>query len=313
MWLKKLSLPLLLATLIGVFIPALLFAQQEDQLKRLKKRVAVFEFEDKTDHVYHWWTGQSAGQGMSDMLVTALVKTGSYRVFERQTLEKVMKEQQLGLSGAVTPESAAQVGKLLGVELAIVGSLTEFGYKKGEIGAAAKKIGFGLGVQSTSATVAADVRFISTTTGEILFAESVRKEESKKGLSVDTREISFANQNKFDESIVGKATRAVIDDIVKLMGQKVENIPWSAKVIKGNGTVFINVGAEAGVQVGDVFVVYRKGEELIDPDTGISLGAVESKIGTIVVANNNIGNGKASQCTVKEGSGFQKNDVVRIK
>ncbi|MBA7639488.1 hypothetical protein ES703_47146 [subsurface metagenome] len=33
-----------------------LSAQTADDLKRMKKRVAVFEFEDKTDHRARWWT-----------------------------------------------------------------------------------------------------------------------------------------------------------------------------------------------------------------------------------------------------------------
>jgi curli biogenesis system outer membrane secretion channel CsgG len=287
-------------------------AQNADQMTRIKKRVAVFAFEDKTDHQWHWWSGQPVGQGMADMLVTELVKSGKYRVIERQALEKVMEEQQLGMSGAVTPQSAAQVGQLLGVELAIIGSVTEFGYKKGNVGGRVQ--GFGLGVQSTSATVGIDIRFTNTTTGEIIAAENVRKEESKKGLALDTDKFSFENQNEFDESLVGKATRAAVEEIMKKIDTQMQSVAWQAKVISAKeGNVFINAGSESGVQVGDVFTVYAPGEELIDPDTGISLGSEETKIGEIGVVANNIGNGKASKCTIRSGSGFDKGQFVRIK
>ncbi|MDZ7262781.1 MAG: CsgG/HfaB family protein [candidate division KSB1 bacterium] len=310
---KKLSTYVLLCLLIYWLVPVSAISQQqpESRLKRLKKRVAVFEFEDKTDHQVHWWTGQPVGRGMADMLTTALVKAGTYRVIERGAIEQIMKEQHLGLSGAVTAESAAQVGKLLGVELAVIGSVTEFGYKKGEVGGRVK--GIGLGVQSSAASVGIDVRFINTTTGEILMAENVRKEKSKKGLAVDTEDFGFKDQNEFDESLVGKATREAIDQLVVLIDQQMAKVPWQAKVIKGGTTVFINSGAEAGVMVGDVFVVYRPGEELIDPDTGLSLGSVETKIGTIEVIDNNVGNGKASNCAIKDGSGFQTGDLVRLE
>lgn len=299
--------------IIGLF-SNLIFAQQADQLKRLKKRVAVFEFEDKTEHRWHWWTGQPVGQGMADMLVTELVKSGKYRVIERQAIESIIKEQRLGLSGAVTPQSAAKIGQLLGVELAIVGSVTEFGYKKGGSGIRLKQKGFGFGIKSASASVGIDVRFINTSTGEILAADNVRKEKSKKGLAIDTKKLAFKNRNEFDESLVGKATREAIHEIMKKIDIQMANVPWQAKVItvKGN-TVYINSGAEAGVKVGDVFVVYSKGEELIDPDTGLSLGAIESKIGEIGVTNNNIGNGKASQCVIRSGSGFKQGDLVRVR
>ncbi len=279
--------------------------------KQIKKRVAVFTFEDKSNHRFRWWTGQPVGEGMADMLVTALVKTGKYQVIERQEINKLLQEQKLGLSGVVTPQSAAQVGKMLGVELAIFGAVTEFGYSEQSTGGRLKKKGFGIGLKSTKATVGVDVRFVNTSTGEIVMAESVRKEKSKKGLALDTKEFRFDNRNKFDESLVGKATREAIDAIVEMVDKAATNLPWQAKVIKGGSTIYINAGSLAGVEVGDVFVVYRPGEELIDPDTGLSLGSTETKIGTIRVTNNSIGNGKASQCVAVTGSGFQQGDIVR--
>ncbi|MDZ7337084.1 MAG: hypothetical protein ONB30_00945 [candidate division KSB1 bacterium] len=308
---KKRMVTFVLCTLVLGYLTSWVSGQTTDAVKRLKRRVAVFDFQDKTAHHYHWWTGQPVGEGMADMLVTALVKTGNYRVFERKEMEALLKEQSLGMAGIVTPESAAQAGKMLGVELAIVGAVTEFGYSEGGVGGRVK--GIGVGVKSTKATVAIDVRFINTTTGEILVAETVRKERSSKGLGLDTPEISFDNRDKFDESLVGKATRDAIDALVEMVEKSAANVPWQAKIIKTNGSVFINAGAEAGVQNGDVFVIYRKGEELIDPDTGLSLGSVDTKIGRIKVTNNNLGNGKASECVVLEGSGFQREDIVRLQ
>ncbi len=310
---KPISIGLIIIFIIGIFI-TLVSAQQADQLKRLKKRVAVFEFDDKTGHRHHWWTGQSVGRGMADMLTTELVKSGKYRVIERQAIEQIMKEQQMGLTGAVTTQSAAQIGKLLGVELAIIGSVTEFGYKKSDIGGRLKQKGFGLGIQSASASVGIDVRFTNTNTGEIIAAENVRKEEKKRGLKIDTRKISFKNKNDFDQSLVGKATRKAITEIMKKIESQLGSLPWQAKIIKVTGnTIYINSGAEAGVKVGDVFAVYSKGEELIDPDTGLSLGSEEEKIGEIGITSSSIGNGKASKGIIRSGAGFNKGDLVRIK
>jgi len=277
-----------------------------------KKRVAVFAFEDKTDHQWHWWTGQPVGEGMADMLITELVKSGKYQVIERQAIDKIMQEQQLGQTGMITPQSAAKVGQLLGVELAIIGSVTEFGYKKSDIGGVLKKQGFGLGVQSASASVGIDVRFVNTNTGEIIAADNVRKEESKKGLKLDTQQFSFKNKSEFDESLVGKATRKAIEEIMTKLDNQLGNLPWQAKVIKvADNMVYISAGAEAGLRVGDVLVVVTRGEELVDPDTGLSLGAEEKQVGVIEVVDNSIGNGKASKCKIKSGGGFNQGDLVR--
>jgi len=310
---KLINIGIAIALISSLFSSAI-YAQQGDPQKRLKKRVAVFLFEDKTDHQWHWWTGQPVGEGMAEMLTTELVKSGKYRVIERQAIEKIMQEQNLGMSGAVTAQSAAKVGQLLGVELAIFGAVTEFGHKKGEGGVNLKQKGFGIGVQSSSATVGIDVRFVNTNTGEIIAAENVRKEETKRGLGVTTEKVDFGSKNEFDESVVGKAARKAVEEIMKKLDSQMTNLPWQAKIIKITGnTVYINSGAESGVQVGDVFSVYVKGEELVDPDTGLSLGAEEEKIGEIEVTTNDIGEGKASKCVIRSGSGFQKDNIIRVK
>lgn len=297
-------------TIITIII--LLIVNHLTSFAQTKKRVAVFEFEDKTEHRWRWWTGQPVGQGMADMLTTELVKSGKYQVIERQAIEKIMQEQSLGQTGYVTAQSAAEVGKLLGVELAIVGAVTEFGYRKSDVGGFLKKQGFGLGVQSASAVVGIDVRFVNTNTGEIIAADNIRKEETKKGLKVDTREFSFKNKNAFDESLVGKATRGAIGEILNKIDAQMGSLPWQAKIVRvSDNIVYINAGSESGINVGDVYEIYSLGEELIDPDTGLSLGAEETRIGEIQVTDNSIGNGKASKCVIKSGSGFKQGDLVR--
>lgn len=287
-------------------------ADSKDQKKRIKKRVAVFMFQDKTDRSWRWWNNKGVGEGVADMLTTELVKTGHYRVIERQELDQILKEQRLGASGIVTPQSAAELGKVLGVELAVMGAVTEFGYKKSDTGGRIK--GIGLGVQRQSATVAIDCRMVNTTTAEIVAADNVRKEKSSKGLRVSTTKLSFKDRKAFDESLVGKAARDAVRDVIKLIDKNAPKIPWQAKIVtvKG-GNVFINAGFAGGIQSGDVFAIYQKGEELIDPDTGLSLGSMDTKVGSIKVTNPNLGEGKASQCTILSGSGFKRGDFVRIE
>ena len=307
--LKKLAVMMLMHLLLYSMTSTTLYSQN---LAKLKKRIAVFEFEDKTDHRIHWWTGQSVGRGMADMLITELVNSGEYRVIERTALDHILKEQGLGQSGAVTQQSAAEVGKMLGVEIAVVGAVTEFGHARGGTGGRIK--GVRVGVSKQSAAVAVDVRLINTTTGEIIASKNARKEEKKGGLSFGTPEFSFNNKNKFDQSLVGKAARKAIEDVVKAINAQVTSISWQAKVVKATGnSVIINVGAEAGVENGMEFVVYSQGEELIDPDTGLSLGSEEERVGRIKVTNNNLGNGKASRCQILEGSDFDTGYFVRLK
>ena len=287
-------------------------AAQPAQAQELKKRIAVMSFEDKTDAGYSWGGTKTAGEGMADMLVTDLVQSERYIVLERSEINAVLDEQNLGTSGVVTAESAARVGQMLGAEIVVFGAITEFGYKERSTGGRTRRLG--LGVKSTTAVVATDVRMVNATTGEIVAAESVRKSESKRGLSVDTEKIDFGSQSEFDESLVGEATREAIGDIVKMINAGSANVKWSASVITTQGSnVFINAGAAGGIENGQTFVVMREGQKLVDPDTGLELGSVEEQIGTIRVVDNTMGSGKAAKCEVVSGSGFERGDVVRMQ
>jgi len=307
-WWTRASI-LLVLVLIAVppVVPGAL--AKDDDLKGLKKMIAVVDFEDKTDRSRWHWTGPDPGQGMSDMLVTALVQSGEFRVIEREQLQHVLKEQDFGQSGRVTEQTAPALGKLLGVAAIVYGSVSEFGYMSSETGAGFASIGGG--VAKTTARVSIDVRMIDTTTGEIILADSADDEKSQMGLKLKTEDFSFGHKGKFDETLVGKATREAIDDLVETITETLEGVPWTGRVVKADGSkIYLNAGQDVGVAAGMRFNVYRMGEELIDPVTGLSLGAEEEKIGTIEATDIKE---KYSICTAASGTGFGAGDMVRYE
>ena len=294
---------------ILVFSPAGFSAMAQDS-PQVKKRIAVFDFKDETDFGGGWGRYKTVGEGLSDMLTTELVQSGQYKVLEREELDGLLAEQDLGTQGIVTPESAAKLGQVLGVELAVVGSVTEFGYKDQGGDGAVKQIG--LGYRNQAAVVGVDVRLINTSTSEIVAAEQVRKSKSVKGLKLNTSKVKLDNRRGFDESMVGKAAREAVQRVTTLVNENVGKIPWKAKVITLNsGSVYINAGATDGIKAGDQFFIYNEGESLVDPDTGLKLGSIETKIGKIKVVDPNIGDGKASQCQILDGNGFEKGNIVK--
>jgi curli biogenesis system outer membrane secretion channel CsgG len=297
--------------ILMTFFLIILFSLQlsADDLQGLKKRIAVVDFEDKSG-----W-GHNIGTGLADMLVTDLVKSKQFMVIERQELAKIMEEQGLGMSGAVTPQSAAQVGQLLGVELMVMGSVSEFGEKKSGLGGSVGKLGIGGKFTKRQARAVVDIRLVNTSTGEIVLAEKAEGEDGSTGLdNVRVEDIDFGNPTYWDNTILGKASRKAIDKCVKYISKTMEKIPWQGKIIKANddGTVYMKPGSVGGVKIGMEFAVYSKGEELIDPDTGLSLGSEEQMIGKVKVAQD-IGDGKACKAIVVSGTGFKTGDVVRTK
>jgi len=272
---------------------------------QLKKRVGIGVFEDRTGSGYN-----HLGSGVADMLATALVKSGKFIVVERQELDRVLSEQKLGESGLVTEQTAPKLGKLLGAELFVIGSVTEFGTKEGKIGGNIPL--FGGSITKKTARAVVDVRLVNTTTGEVITAETKEGSESTTGVSVRYEDIDFNNTSSWNDTDIGKATRQAIDGVVELITDNMGKIPWSGKVLKVNadGTLMMKPGSEGNVKLGQEFDVFRVGEDIIDPDTGLSLGAEETKVGHIKVTEDAL-KGKAAKAKIVEGKDIQNNDIVR--
>jgi curli biogenesis system outer membrane secretion channel CsgG len=291
-----------------IFFLVVIFAYEgmAQDLSALKKRIAVINFEDRSGY------GHNIGQGVADMLVTSLVESERFIVIERAELDEILKEQGLGQTGLVTPQSAAKVGQLLGLQRIITGSITEFGSKQDKVGGGIG--GFNIGVSTTTARVAVDIRIVNVNTGEIVMAKSAEGEDSSTGLdNVGVEDIDFHNSSTWDNTQLGIASREAINQCVEYISDDMSGLPWEGKIIKASdGTIYMKPGSKGGVQPGMVFSVYRAGEELIDPDTGISLGSEESKIGEIQYTAD-ISDGKAGKAIVKSGTGFAAGDLIRIK
>jgi curli biogenesis system outer membrane secretion channel CsgG len=292
---------------MGVVAPAHSQSQEaipEVPVTNLKRNVAVFKFELKTSV-----TGD-VGIGMSDMLISQLSRSDNFVVVERAELEDVLNEQGLAQSGAMGAGSAAQMGRLLGVDLAVYGSITFFGEEKQRAGIQA------LGVSRTRAKVLADVRFVNTSTGEILFAGSFEGTKTSVGVQVDTGDLDFGSVELWGDTRLGQAARECTRKIVTAAARNTRDLPWHGSVLQmaqDGPYCYIKPGSVAGLKAGNVLYVYRKGEELIDPDLGISLGSEETRVGKIQVVDASIGDGKAARCLILEGSAFQPGDLIKVK
>ena len=150
---------------------------QQEAYDGPKARVAVSRFTDKTGK--GWWTG-AIGDGMADMLTTALFHTNRYIVLERQALGDVLKEQDLGGAGRIKKGTEAPIGEIEGAELLIAGAVTEFegaqsgvGGGIGGFGGTAGRILGGIAGGIKNAHMAIDVRVIDAKTSRVVAAASV--------------------------------------------------------------------------------------------------------------------------------------------
>lgn len=160
-----------------------------------KARIAVGEFQDKT--AKGGWSGgwlgmfglrfKQIGDGMRDMMTTALFNSNRYIVLEREQLGAVLKEQDLAASGRIKKGTEAPTGEIYGAELIITAAITEFeGGAKG-IGGGTKILGVRVGGGVKKAHIALDIRIIDTKTSQIVAATSVEGNATSFALGGATR------------------------------------------------------------------------------------------------------------------------------
>jgi hypothetical protein len=77
--------------------------------------VAVFDFESKDEAI------RDLGPKVATLINVQLSADPRLITVERAELEKVLSEQELGLSGAISPETAAKVGHLTGAKVLVTG------------------------------------------------------------------------------------------------------------------------------------------------------------------------------------------------
>src|ERR1700732_68002 len=158
-----------------------------------QERIAIFDFDYATVQSVSsalFGTNVDVGKGISDLLVKQLVQDGTYSVIERKAMDKILAEQNFSNSDRANSNSAAKLGKLLGVDAIIVGSVTQFGNdtKNMNIGGAGGNWGGfgigGIGRKKSKAIVAVDARIVDIDTAEILGVASGKGESQRESTSL---------------------------------------------------------------------------------------------------------------------------------
>jgi curli biogenesis system outer membrane secretion channel CsgG len=297
-----------------------------------KKRVAVFDFDYATVR-----TGVAAlfgsdidvGKGISDLLVKRLVQDGTYSVIERKAMDKILAEQNFSNSDRANPNSAAKIGKLLGVDAIIVGSITQFGNETKNVGAGGAGGGFGgfgLGGfkhKNSKAIVTLDARIVDIDTGEILAVADGKGESARSSTSMlggggnwhgfGAGGVDFGSSD-FQNTIIGEAvkgavdqmSKGVIDGNAKLTTRKI-NVEGVVAFVE-MGKVVLNVGSKSGIKVGDQMAISRVSQEIKDPTTGKVLRRMSSQIGTIEISDVD---DVSAVGKVLTGKDFKVGDVVK--
>ena len=183
------------------------------------------------------------GQRFADKLANQIQFLHRFAVVEPSQVEKVLKEQALGMSGVVDVASATKVGKVLGVDAVLIGSITQD----------EKKVGV-------------DVRLLNTETAVILTSTDAY------GKSGDPEEL---------RKMATKVAVAIYN--ASPLAQGMPLAQGTVIKVETSGSIMVDLGEDRGLKKGMKLVVFKEGEVIKHPVTGEVLGYKSTKLGELIM------------------------------
>jgi TolB-like protein len=86
-----------------------------------KSKIAIIEFSDLEGNI------TNLGRYVAEELTTKMYRTNQFEVVERQLMNKLIQEQNLSLQGYIDIDTEVGIGKVLGVDAIVSGSITDLG------------------------------------------------------------------------------------------------------------------------------------------------------------------------------------------
>ena len=87
--------------------------------------IAVFAFANGGSYGAQKEDYDALERGMAGMLISELGANPALRVVERENIQRLVDEQNLGASGRVDDQTAAKIGKIVGARYAVMGSFID--------------------------------------------------------------------------------------------------------------------------------------------------------------------------------------------
>ena len=256
------------------------------EIKRYKRKIAIARFTNETNYGRALLTDEEydrIGKQSSDMLMSRLIQSNNFLVFERPDLSNLEKELDL-----------SQDPKLIGVDVLIVGSVTEFGRSVGG------KSGFLSNTKVQTAKAKVDIRLLDVKTGHAFFSAIGSGEASTESGEV----AGFGSRAAYDATLNDSAIAAAITDVVDELISKLDERPWRTDILEIQGKqVFISGGKTQGLKKGDILKVMQRTKVIKSEQSGFDIELPSKQVGEIIVENffgdNEINEG--SICTILNG------------
>jgi TolB-like protein len=212
--------------------------------------LAVLPFESKGD-------AQKLNVSVTDKLVTQLVNLRRFKVMERASLEKVLKEQKLQVSGVVDEKTAVNVGKIAGADAIIIGDVNIVGgfakvsarvidTETSETIVAKEEQAQGVSIEDVEKTVgrvAIDIYnelpivegYVVSQDQDLIYIDI----GSEKGIRKGSKCVAFREGEKIRHPVTGEILGSRVTKLGELVVVQVQNKLAATKVVESEGDIKI--------------------------------------------------------------------------
>lgn len=272
-----------------------------------KRVLAIDEFDYgtvKTSAQAIFGTNVDLGKGIQALLMKRIAESGQFRVVERRNLGKLMAEQDLGASNRARQAPNARIGRIIGADAILMGTITIFGRddkRKGvDLGGYAPRV-LGrtrVGAGESTAVVAVSYRLVDAETSEVIDQGEARGESRRKSTSLaiagaGSRGGGFGSTDmtstNFAATIVGEATTECIDKVAesanaRASGVAPRTLEVEARIADVSGDrIYLAAGEVNGVAKCDRFEVFRVRREILDPTTKEVIDYDLERVGQLLI------------------------------
>jgi curli biogenesis system outer membrane secretion channel CsgG len=214
-------------------------------------------------------------ESLSEHMVVSFQDTRKFSVVARSDLAKLIDEQNLPKGLVVADDGKALAGKIKGLDYMVVTAVTDFNDQR--TGVVIEGLGQRVDRRIIQAT--AVFKIYNVTTGALMQAVRVPVQQDTGGAVTRTPRSGSTTGGPGDGLVEGAAT-----EMANRGAQQVLNILFPVKVVAVTGNqVTLNRGQGTDIAEGQLWDIFAVGEDLKDPDTGVSLGREEVKVGEIVI------------------------------
>lgn len=240
----------------------------ENQPKHfIKRKVAIGRFTNETNYGKGFFdksSEHSIGRQAMDILSARLAASEKFIMLEREDIDLINSELEMNNLGSIN----------IAADYLILGSISEFGRNTtGEVGVFSR-------TKKQTAFAKVNIRLVDVSTGQVIYSE----EGSGEAFSEAGTVLGAGSRAGYDSSLNDKVISAAISKLVNNIIENLTEKPWRSYILNiQNENIVIAGGKTQGINIGDTFNIFKKGDIVINPQTGMKIELPGELIGKVKI------------------------------